>query len=92
MFREDEDMMLHLPADDDVEALLQWYAKAEELHFDLELKLETGKREHISVRRPRKSKLKKIDSWFSGGYITKGGEAMLLHPLLSHGRAVLLTV
>lgn len=33
MFREDEDMMLHLPADDDVRALLQWYAKAEELHF-----------------------------------------------------------
>ncbi len=43
MFREDEDMMLHLPADDDVEALLQWYAKAEELHFDLELKLEEAK-------------------------------------------------
>lgn len=40
---EDEMQLLHLPAEDDVEALLQWYEKAEEFRFDLELKLEEAK-------------------------------------------------
>lgn len=44
MFRDEEEMqILHLPEEDDVEALLQWYEKAEEFRFDLELKLEEAK-------------------------------------------------